>query len=132
MACTKALSDFSCGAPALPGLINSRMIESTLGGGTVSCAIAMPRPPTSRYNPNSNPVIFFIDADLLGRELSGSNAEGPESGEKRSTRSRAETIPKQSRSQAVKSCASRVAVKSSHQELPVKSWRVRWRTGVHA
>src|SRR6266404_8515890 len=69
MACTKALSNFSCSAPALPGLINSLWIESTLGGGVVSCAAAMPSPPTSTHVPNSNPVILFMDADLLGREI---------------------------------------------------------------
>src|SRR3982074_3605410 len=69
MACTKALSNFSCTAPALPGLINSLWIESTLGGGVVSCAAAVPSPPTSTHVPNSNPVILFMDADLLGREI---------------------------------------------------------------
>src|SRR5678816_2834043 len=69
MACTKALSDFSCSAPPLPGLTNSRKIASTLGGGVVSCATAIPIPPTNRYHPNSHPVIFFMDADLLGREV---------------------------------------------------------------
>src|SRR5712675_1408395 len=69
MACTKALSNFSCSAPALPGLINSLWIESTLGGGVVSCAAAMPSPPNSTHVPNSNPVILFMDADLLGREI---------------------------------------------------------------
>src|SRR6185437_1580599 len=69
MACTKALSDFSCSAPPLPGLTNSRKTASTLGGGVVSCATAIPVPPTNRYNPKSHPVIFFMDADLLGREV---------------------------------------------------------------
>jgi hypothetical protein len=50
------------------------MIDNTLGGGVVSCAAAMLAPPNSRYDPNSNPVIFFtffmfMDADLPGSEV---------------------------------------------------------------
>src|SRR6202022_3860289 len=67
MACTKALSDFSCTTPDLPGLTNSRMMLSTFGGGTVSCAARF-TVPINRNEPNNKPASFFIDADLLGRE----------------------------------------------------------------
>src|SRR5580765_7684762 len=101
MACTKALSAFSCGAPLLPGLTNSRMIDSTLGGGVVSCAAAILTPPNSRYDPNIHPVIFFaffmfMDADLPGRDvICGSDfLEGPGTKQRKEvTRRRAEIIP---------------------------------------
>src|SRR5882724_7333141 len=102
MACTKALSNFSCSTPALPGLINSLWIESTLGGGVVSCAAAMPSPPTSTHAPNSNPVILFMDADLLGREIDWIQIwKGSDPASESGTRSCAESIrvslPKSSR-----------------------------------
>src|SRR5580765_6697433 len=79
MACTKALSLFSCTEPPFPGLTNSRKTPITLGGGGGSCATATPRPTSRRCDASSSPVIFlvffipvlfiFIDADLPGREI---------------------------------------------------------------
>jgi hypothetical protein len=46
-------------------------MESTLGGGggDGSSAIAIPSPPTNTHVPHSHPVILFMVADLLGREI---------------------------------------------------------------
>ncbi len=92
----------------MPGFTNSRTTESTFGGGVGSCATTAPIPPSNKDDPNSNPVIFFMDADLLGRDLDWTwiepieSKEGPDSGRhpKEATRSRAEIIREPLRSQA--------------------------------
>jgi hypothetical protein len=69
-------------------LRNSRMMNTTLGGGvvsSVSCATAKASPAIRNAKPNSNPVSFFMDFDLLGRDFDclektclGKTKDGPD------------------------------------------------------
>src|ERR1700746_3204811 len=74
-ACTNALSVFSWVVPVLPGLRNSRMITSTLGGGispAFSCAIPSPDHPASKHSRSPRPVDFLMDT-YSGDEMNDSN-----------------------------------------------------------
>src|SRR6202021_204807 len=60
MAATKWLSDLSCMAPDLPGLMNSRVTSTTLGGPCMSCAAAYRLPPAARVSANRAGCMIFI------------------------------------------------------------------------
>src|SRR5215467_6294331 len=69
MACTNALSAFSCVEPARPGFRNSRVMVSTLGGGVVasdfSCAKTKLNQPNTRVSASRSPVTLLMDSGLL-------------------------------------------------------------------
>src|ERR1700722_943244 len=67
MACTNALSVFSCDMPFLPGLVHSRVTDRIFGGDISDCSCATATTlPANNNVPNISPIIRFIGNLLCG------------------------------------------------------------------